>query len=75
MTDAAFLDLQNPADLERVHVRDLCVEMCPASSHDAYQAISKKAEVQSDAEVEVDPLAITFPLEIKAEPEVSCISM
>jgi hypothetical protein len=71
MTDAAFLDLQNPADLERVQVRVLCGEICPAASHDAYQAIVIKAEVPSDAEAE-DPLAITSP-GIMAEPEVSCL--
>jgi hypothetical protein len=68
MTDAAFLDLQNAADLETVYVRGLC----PASSHDADQDISMKAEVLSDAEAEEDPLAVTFP-GIKAEPEVSWV--
>jgi hypothetical protein len=48
--------------------------MCPASSQDAYQAISIKAEVLSDAEAEEDPLAITSP-GMKAEPEVSCVSL
>jgi hypothetical protein len=70
MTDRAFLDLQNPADLERVHVGGLCGEICPAASHDAHQAISVKAEVPPDAEAEEDPLAITSP-GIKDEPEVS----
>jgi hypothetical protein len=74
MTDAAFLDSQNPADLESVHVRSLRGEICPASSHDSYQAVSIKAEVPSDAEAEEDPLAITSPA-IKAEPEVSCVSV
>jgi hypothetical protein len=41
---------------------------------DAYQVVSVKAEVPSDAEVEEDPLAITSP-EIKAEPEESCVSV
>jgi hypothetical protein len=74
MTYAAFLDSQNPADLEGVHVGGLRGEICPASSHDAYQDISIKAEAPSDAEAEEDPLAITFP-GIKAEPEVSCVSV
>jgi hypothetical protein len=73
MIDAAFLVLQNPGDLERE--RGLCAEICPESSQDAYQAISIKPEVQSDAEAEEDPLAITFPGEIKAEPQVSCASV
>jgi hypothetical protein len=72
MTDAAFLDLQNPADVDSVHVRGLCGEICPAASHDAHQAISIKAEVPSDVEAEEDPLAITLP-RINAEPEVSCV--
>jgi hypothetical protein len=69
----ALFVLQNPADLEKV--QGLHSEICPASSHDAYQAISIKAEVPSEAEAEEDPLAITFPGGIKAEPEVSCVSM
>jgi hypothetical protein len=75
MTDMAFLDFQIPADLERVYIRGLCSEICPAASHDAYQAISIKSEVPSDAEAEEDPLAIPFPAGIKAEPEVSCVSV
>jgi hypothetical protein len=74
MGDAAFLDLQNPADLERVHVRNLYDEICPAFPQDAEQAISIKVEVPSDGEAEEDPLAITFPGGIKAEPEVSWVS-
>jgi hypothetical protein len=73
MTHAAFLDLQNPADLERIYVQGLCTEICPASSYDVYQAINIKAEVQSDTEAEEDPLAITFRGGIKAEPEVSSV--
>jgi hypothetical protein len=74
MTDAVLLDLQKPADMEMLHVRGLCCEICPASSQEAYQAISVKAEVPSDAEAEEDPIAVTSP-EIKAEPEVSCVSV
>jgi hypothetical protein len=64
----ALVVLQNP------NVRGLCTEMCPASSHDAYQDIGIKAEVLSDVEEEEDPVPITFP-EVKAEPEVSCVSV
>jgi hypothetical protein len=38
----------------------------------SYQAMNVKAEEVSDAEVEEDPVAITFP-EIRAESEVSCM--
>jgi hypothetical protein len=75
MADAAFLDLQNPADLERAQVRGLCGEICPAPSHDAHQAISIKTEVPSDAEAQEDPVAKLFPLGINAEPEVSYASV
>jgi hypothetical protein len=74
MTDEVLLDLQKPADMERLHVRGLFCEICPAFSQDAYQVVSVKAEVPSDAEAEEDPLAITST-EIKAESEVSCVSV
>jgi hypothetical protein len=64
--------LQNLADLEEIRGR--CSEICPESSHVAYQAISIKAEVFSDAEEEEYPLPLTFP-KIKTEPEVSCGSV
>lgn len=70
MTDAIFLDLQNPLDLESVQVLALCGEMCHAAFQDAYQAVSVKTEVSS----EKDPLALTFP-GIKTEPEVSCVPL
>jgi hypothetical protein len=41
------------------------------ASHDANQAMNIKAEEDSDAHKEADPLQITFQ-EIKAEPEVIC---
>jgi hypothetical protein len=41
------------------------------TSHDVNQAMKVKAEAASDAEVEEDPVRITF-LKIEAEPEVSC---
>jgi hypothetical protein len=40
--------------------------------HDANQAMNIKAEAVSDAEEEEGPLPMTF-IEIKAEPEVSCV--
>jgi hypothetical protein len=64
--------LQNLADLEKG--QGLCSEMCPASSCDGYQAVAIKAEVFSNAEEEEYPVRITFP-RIKAEPEVSCVSI
>jgi hypothetical protein len=53
------------------------------TTHDDYQVMNIKAEEVSDAEEEeeeeeeeedVDPIPITFP-KIKAEPEVSCMSL
>jgi hypothetical protein len=52
-------------------VQGPCTEVCPAS-YGAYEGITIKAEVLSDVEEEENPL--TFP-EIKAEPEVSCVSV
>jgi hypothetical protein len=46
-------------------------ETYPAS-HDANQAMNVKAEAVSDAEEEEDPVPVTY-IEIKAEPEVSCV--
>ncbi|PNF29728.1 hypothetical protein B7P43_G12159 [Cryptotermes secundus] len=59
----------NPADLERARVRGLCGEICPAFSHVLCPAISIEAKVPSGAEAEEDPLAITCPGGIKADPE------
>jgi hypothetical protein len=64
--------LQNLADSEKV--QGLCSEICPVSSHDAYQAVRIKAEMFSDAEEEEYPIPITFS-GIKVEPEVSCVSV
>jgi hypothetical protein len=75
MTNAVFLDLQNPADFERVYVSGLCGKISPASSLDAYQAISVKVEVPSETQAEEDPLTTTFPGGLKSEPEVSCVSV
>jgi hypothetical protein len=44
------------------------------ASHDANKAMNVKAEEVSDAEEEEDPMPITV-LEMKAEPEVSCMSV
>jgi hypothetical protein len=48
-------------------------ETYPTSSHDGTQVIDIKVEVSDAQEVE-DPLLITLP-EIKAEHEVSCVSV
>jgi hypothetical protein len=42
--------------------------------HDANKAMNVKAEEVSDAEEEEDPMPIKL-LEMKAEPEVSCMSL
>jgi hypothetical protein len=42
-------------------------------SHHANEALNMKVKEGSDAEEEEGPVPITFP-EIKAEPEVSCMS-
>jgi hypothetical protein len=72
MNTIALVVLQNLADSEEV--QGLYSEICPASSCDAYQAITITAEALSDAEEEEYPIAITFA-EIKGEPEVSCLSV
>jgi hypothetical protein len=68
----AFVVSQNHTDLEKV--RSLCNKMYATSSCDGYQAVTVKAEVFSDAEEEEYPVRKTF-LGIKAEPEVSCVSI
>jgi hypothetical protein len=73
MIDAALLVLQNLTDSEKERV--LCGDMSPAASQDVYQAISVIAGVLSDAEAQVDPLSVTLPGGIKAEPEVSSVSV
>jgi hypothetical protein len=55
------------------HVRDVCSETYPASSHDVNQAINIKVEEVSDVEVEEKPVPVTS-VGIKAEHEVSCMS-
>jgi hypothetical protein len=53
--------------------RDPCGEPNPTYG-DASQAINIEVEEASDAEEEEGPVPITFP-EIKAEPEVRCMSL
>jgi hypothetical protein len=52
----------------------VCSKMCPASSHEENGGIRIKTEVDSDVEVEEDPMPISFP-GIKAESEVSFVSV
>jgi hypothetical protein len=72
MIDKDMMVLQNYTNSENVLLGPYG-EIYPAC-HDANQAINIKAEEVSDAEEEVDPLPITFR-EIKAEPEVSSMSL
>jgi hypothetical protein len=72
MIVAALVALQNLADSQKA--RSLCSGMSLTFPQDAYQVISVKAEVPTDAEAEKDPLAITST-EIKAESVVSCVSV
>jgi hypothetical protein len=64
--------LQDVTDLEKVG--GLCGEIYTSSSHDVTHAVSIKTEEFSDAEVVDEPGPITFP-GIKADPEVSCMSV
>jgi hypothetical protein len=68
----ALFVLQDLVHLEKI--RGQCSEVCPASPHDTYQAISNKTEVLSDAEEEEDSDPVTYQ-GIMAEPEVSCVPM
>jgi hypothetical protein len=68
----ALRETINPTDLEKA--RGLYSQICPESSRVAYQAISIRAEVPSAAEGEEGSVPITFP-RMKAEPEVSCLSV
>jgi hypothetical protein len=72
MIDTALFVSQNLADSEEG--QSLCSEIRPASSHDACHAKSIKAEEVCDAEEEKYPVPVTFE-RIKAEPEVSCVSV
>jgi hypothetical protein len=68
----ALVVLQDLADSKKVP--SVCSEICGESSRDAYQAVSIKAKVLSDAEEENYPVPIIFP-GIEAKPEVSCVSV
>ena len=52
----------------------LCSDICPAPSHDGSQYVTVKVEEGLEAEVGKGPEPISFP-EIKAEIEVSCVSV
>jgi hypothetical protein len=64
--------LQNHTNSE-MEVQDPCDETNP-TSRDASQAMNIKVEEASDAEEEAGPVPISF-LEIKAEPQVRCMSL
>jgi hypothetical protein len=67
-----MLVLQNYTDLGNA-VPGPCAETC-ATSHDATQAMNIKSEEVSDPGEQEDPVQITV-LKIRAEPEVSCMSL
>jgi hypothetical protein len=72
MINKDVMVLQNYTNLEKV-VLSPCGETYPVSD-DADQAMNIKAEEVSDIDEEEDPVPVTFP-KIKAEPEVSCMSL
>jgi hypothetical protein len=72
MIDKDMMVLQNYTNSESVLVGPYG-ETYPAS-HDANQALNVKAEAVSDAEEGEDPVRKTIQ-EIKAESEVSCMSI
>jgi hypothetical protein len=69
--DIALFVLQNVTGPEKVQGPHS--EICPASSHDVCYSINVKTEEVSDLEEE-DLAPVPF-LGIKAEPEVSCVSV
>jgi hypothetical protein len=71
MIDEDIMVLQNSTDLVKV-VLGPCSGAYQAC-HDANQAMMKAEEV-SDVEEEEVPVPLAFP-KIKAEPEVSCMSL
>jgi hypothetical protein len=74
MADKCTVVLQNCMDLQK-HVPGTCNVTYPASSHDANQAMNIKVEEVSDVEMEEEhPVPMTF-VGIKAEHEVSCMSV
>jgi hypothetical protein len=68
----ALFVLQDVSVLEEG--QGLCGEIYTASSHDVIHAVNIKTEEFSDAEVVEAPVPIAFP-KIKADPEVSCVSV
>jgi hypothetical protein len=70
--DIALFVLQNATDSDKVQGPHS--EICPESSHNACYSISVKTEEVSDLEEEEDLAPVPF-LGIKAEPEVSCVSV
>jgi hypothetical protein len=72
MIDKDMMVLQHYSNSENIVVGP-CGETYSAC-YDGNQAMDVKAEQGSDAEEEADPVPITFP-EVKAEPEVSCMSL
>jgi hypothetical protein len=71
MTDKDVMVLQSRTN-SAMEELDPCDEPNPTAG-DASHTIYIKVEEISDAEEEVGPVPITFP-EIKAEPEVRCMS-
>jgi hypothetical protein len=72
MIDKDVIVLQNCTNLEKA-LPGPCGDTYPTSD-DANRAMNVKAEEVSDAEEDEGPVPITF-LEIKADPEVSCMSL
>jgi hypothetical protein len=72
MIDKGMMVLQSYTNSENILMGPYG-ETYPAC-HDANQAMNVKAEEVSDVEEEVHPLPIAIQ-EIKAEPEVSCVSL
>jgi hypothetical protein len=72
MIDKDIMVLQNSTKVKKEEW-DPFVETYPTSD-DVEEAKNVKAEEGSDVDEEEDPVPITFP-KIKAEPEVSCISL
>jgi hypothetical protein len=74
MADKYMMVLQNCMDLEK-RVPAPCSEPYPPSSHDANLAMNIKVEEVSDIEVEEEhPVPMSF-IGIKAEHEVSYVSV
>jgi hypothetical protein len=72
MIDKDMIFLQNSTIVKK-ELRGPFGEMYLAFC-DADQAMNIKSEKVSDTEEEEDPMPVTF-LEIKADPEVSCMSL